>query len=197
MGIWLNPALSISQQSVKLLLLRQMDIFKHSEKLMTMTEESWQRHSNPWSVYTRFSCLPLLSLSIWSRESLGLYSLILLALSLFWTWYNPRAFHPPVHTDNWASAGTFGERIFSRRAEVDIPAHHLRAAKTLTLLSALGLPILFYGLFRLDIWAIICGNLAVIFPKLWFVDRMGWIYADMKETNPEFNSWFKPKSGAV
>jgi len=33
-----------------------MDVFRLAERSMTMSEEIWQRHANPWSVWSRFSC---------------------------------------------------------------------------------------------------------------------------------------------
>ncbi len=171
-----------------------MSIFKKAQSLMSMTEESWARHSNPLSVYSRFTCLPLLSLSIWSREYIGAYSLILIAISLFWIWYNPRAFSPPASTDNWASKGTFGERIFLQQDFVSIPEHHIKMANFLSGLSGAGLPVFLYGLYINDLWIIAFGNFLLVFPKLWFIDRMVWIYEDMKNTNPEYQGWLKTKS---
>ena len=36
-------------------------------KCVGMTNEAWQRHANPWSVYTRFAAIPAGLLAIWSR----------------------------------------------------------------------------------------------------------------------------------
>lgn len=168
-----------------------MNLFDSAQKLMSLNDESWAKHSNPLSVYSRFTCLPLLSLAIWSREHLGSYSLILIALSLFWVWYNPRAFNPPNSTDNWASKGTFGERIFLQRDNLNIPAHHVKMAFVLTGLCAMGLPVFIYGLFLNDLWIIAFGNFLIVFPKIWFVDRMVWIYHDMKDAHPTFQAWLK------
>ena len=169
-----------------------MTPFKFAEKAMSMTEETWARHASPWSVYTRFTCLPLLSLAIWSRAYLGVFSLVPVCLSIFWIWYNPRAFAPPASTDNWASKGTFGERIFLRKGRITIPAHHLRMARILSLLTGSGLPFLVYGLWVNNMWSIVLGNILVILPKIWFVDRMVWVYQDMKDTDPEFIRWLRP-----
>jgi len=171
-----------------------MNVFGYAQKLMSMSEESWARHSNPWSVYTRLTCLPLLSLAIWSRKYIDLYSLVFVAIALFWIWYNPRAFRPPLTTDNWASKGTFGERIFLAQPSVSIPDHHKKMAYILGVLSALALPVFLYGLYINDLWIIAFGNFLVIFPKLWFVDRMVWIYENMKDSNPEYKRWLKKKS---
>ena len=157
-----------------------MDVFSALERLMSMDDETWARHANPWSVYTRFTCLPLLALAVWSRTWIGGWSLLAVGLALLWTWYNPRAFPPPRRTDGWASQGTLGERMFLDRKRVPIPAHHERMALLLGALSAPGAVILIYGLAVLDVWATICGLVATVLPKVWFVDRMVWLYRDMR-----------------
>jgi len=146
-----------------------------------MDDETWARHSNPWSVYTRFTTLPLISFAFWSREWLGLYSGVLVALSFLWVWVNPRLFAVPKRTDSWASRGTFGERIYLNRSNETIPDHHLNASRILQWLSVMGLPFLMYGLYTLDIWVLILGNFWVMVSKAWFVDRMVWLYMDIRE----------------
>jgi len=49
--------------------------------------------------------------------------------------------------------GTFGERIYLERNKVAIPHYHLTPALLLQVLSGLGLPFFFYGLYSLNIWA--------------------------------------------
>lgn len=159
--------------------------------MMLLTDEGWVKHSNPLSVYTRIPCLSLISLSIWSREYIGLYSVILIALFVFWTWYNPRAFSAPITTDNWASKSVFGERVFLQKDLFDIPKHHLKMTNILMGIITAGIPILVYGLYINNLWIIAFGNFWVLLPKIWFLDRMVWIYEDMKDTSPEFRSWLK------
>ncbi len=168
-----------------------MDLFKLLEKTMSMDDRSWAKHASPWSVYTRFTLLPLLSLAIWSREWLGIYAMIPIILTLLWIWLNPRAFPPPKHTNNWASMGTFGERIYLNRRSEPIPPHHRALCRALPMLSALGLPFWLYGLYSLNIWALALGNLWIIVFKAWFVDRMVWLYLDMKESSPVYKAWLK------
>ncbi|MEM9439682.1 MAG: DUF6653 family protein [Pseudomonadota bacterium] len=155
-----------------------VDIFKLSERVMSMDEETWARHANPWSVYTRFTCLPLVALAIWSRVWLGWWSLIPLAAALFWIWYNPRAFPPVSSNDGWAYMGVEGERLFLERRRIQIPMHHLVMARRLTLFSAVGGAILVYGLMTLNVWAALCGLSLTITAKTWFVDRMVWLFED-------------------
>lgn len=161
-----------------------MDIYRGAERLMGMQDSDWRRHANPLSVWTRFTCLPLLVLAIWSRTWIGWGALPLFGLAAAWTWANPRAFRPPHDFGTWAGRGTLGERIFLARARHDIPAHHIRAAHILTSLSALGSLPLLWGLIVLNPWLVICGLVATILPKVWFVDRMVWLHADMTGSVP-------------
>ncbi|MEM7616095.1 MAG: DUF6653 family protein [Pseudomonadota bacterium] len=156
-----------------------MDIVARAERLMGMDDTVWMRHANPWSVYSRFTCLPLMVLAVWSRVWIGWWCLLPLALAVAWTWANPRVFAPPRSTDNWASKGVMGERIYLTRAARPVAEHHVRMANILMGLSGVGLLILVYGLVVLDPWAVVAGLLGTILPKVWFVDRMVWIYHEM------------------
>ena len=148
---------------------------------MSMDDDAWTRHANPMSVYSRFSCLPLLVLAIWSRVWLGLWCLLPIALAVFWTWLNPRLFDPPESLDSWASRGVLGERRFLERATRPIPEPHQRMAHRLTALSGIGMLMLVYGLIALDLRATLSGLLLAILAKLWFVDRMVWLEQEMRE----------------
>ena len=167
-----------------------MDLFSGAEKMLAMDEAVWMRHANPWSVWSRFlTCVPLLSLAVWSRAWLGWYSLLPIGLALFWIWYNPRAFPVPARRDNWASKGVFGERIFLERRKTDLPSHHLRTAQVLMAFSFVGAVLWIFGLATLNAWATVAGIIGVNLPKAWFVDRMVWIYEDMKDADPKYAAW--------
>jgi len=99
----------------------QWDLFEAMQRLMRMDEESWKRHANPWSVYSRMTVLPLLTLTLLSRQWLGWSAAVPVALVLLWTWWNPRAFPPPTDRSSWASECTFGERVFLNRKTIPIP----------------------------------------------------------------------------
>lgn len=166
-----------------------MDFTKLSEKLMSMDKSTWEKHSNPWSVYTRFTMLPLISIAFWSRDIIGSYSLLPITLSFFWIWLNPRVFRPPLKTNNWASMGTFGERLYLNRKNEPIPEHHAIPTIILQIMSGLGLPFFIYGLYSLNIWALLLGNIWIIAFKAWFVDRMVWLFRDMQNTDPTYQRW--------
>ena len=48
-------------------------------RLFGLTGDAWMRHANPISVWTRFSCLSLFALAIWSREWIGWLSVVAVA----------------------------------------------------------------------------------------------------------------------
>jgi len=160
-----------------------------TSRLFAMSDAIWARHANPWSVWTRNSCLPLLALACWSRVWLGWGAWGAVALALAWTWLNPRVFPPPRSTDNWASRGVLGERVWLNRKRVPVPAHHVRAATVLALVSTSGLPFVIWGAVQLAVWPALLGLVLIHLGKLWFMDRMVWLYADMQNATPEYRSW--------
>lgn len=168
-----------------------MDFFSATEKSMAMSDAVWMRHANPWSVWTRFTCLPLIVLAIWSRVWLGWWAFVPIVFACLWTWWNPRAFPPPKKTNTWASKGTFGERVFLNRHTIAIPAHHVHWAMILGVGSAVGLVPLIWGLWALDITMTVLGVVLVVLPKVWFVDRMVWLYEDMKDADPAYAGWLQ------
>ena len=156
-----------------------LDVYGVSERLMSMSDDVWRRHANPWSVWTRFSCLPLIVLAIWSRVWLGWWALLPLGAALLWTWLNPRAFPPATSFAGWAPEAVIGERVFlEHRSEVG--AHHIRATRTLTALSAAGAMVMVWGLWALDVWATVFGMTVAVMAKVWFCDRMVWILRDRR-----------------
>ena len=54
-----------------------------------MKEQTWKRHSNPWSVWTRVLTNPLVYVPVWNRSWRQVVSV--------GTWFllNPRLFPPP------------------------------------------------------------------------------------------------------
>ena len=169
----------------------RFDLFAASERLMKMDDAAWARHANPWSVFSRMSVLPLITLAIWSRVWLGWGALLPVLLVLTWTWWNPRAFTPPASTDNWASRGTFGERVFLNRAQVPVPRHHEMWAKGLTWVSGIGVIPWVHGLWALNPGTALAGLILMIGGKLWFVDRMAWLYQDMQDKHPGYARWLR------
>lgn len=154
------------------------DVMRGAERLMSMDDATWRRHANPLSGWTRMlTALPLLLLALWSRVWLGWWSVLPIAMAVFWIWWNPRAFGEPASFDSWMSRGVLGERIYiDHRAE--LPAHHLTAARTLALASLPGMIVMIWGIVALWWEGAVFGGLLAVIPKIWFVDRMAWIFQD-------------------
>ena len=166
-----------------------MSIFGGTAKVFALDDKVWARHANPWSVWTRVAGFLFIVLAIWSRVWLGWWSLVPIAAAILWLWWNPRAFPPPSSTDNWASKGVLGERVYINRSEVPIPAHHQRVLNWIIAGTTVGTLALVYGLYSLDIWATVAGFAITAGGKLWFIDRMVWIYDDMIDADPRYRSW--------
>ena len=158
-----------------------MDI-KHSRiaSAFGLEGEAWVRHANPWSVYTRIPIVAALVLAVWSRDWIGWWSLLPIALVAAWTVVNPTAFPLPRSLDHWASKAVLGERCWTNRSSVPIPAGHRRAPHVLAAISALGVPVLVWGLVVLDVWMVLTGLAVQTIGKTWFLDRMVWLYDDMQ-----------------
>jgi len=154
-----------------------------------MTDATWERHADPWSVWTRFTSGPLIVLAFWSRAWLGRWSAAPVALSLLWNWLNPRAFGRPASTDNWASRAVLGERVWMNRKVVPVPEHHRVLPNVLSAVSAVGGVFVIWGLVRLKGWPTLFGAALVYLGKVWFLDRMVWLYEDMKDATPEYREW--------
>lgn len=154
-----------------------------------MDEAAWRRHANPWSVWTRAVTLPLIVLAVWSRTWLGWWALGPITVVGLWTWLNPRLFPRPSSTDNWASMGVMGERVWLNRDKVPVPRHHRLAPVILMGVSGMGVVLIVWGLVELAVWPTLLGMALAILSKLWFVDRMVWLYAEMRDATPEYRSW--------
>lgn len=158
---------------------------------MGMDEATWLRHANPWSVWSRFIILPLLALAIWARIWLGWWSLALVLLLAVWTRYNPRAFPAPKSTKSWASRAVMGERVWLARKDTPIPDHQAKAALILSSFAGVGMPFVGYGLWALDFWPSFIGVILIVVFKMWFLDRMVWLYDDMSRDNAQYAAWLR------
>lgn len=163
-------------------------LFLAIEKTMGMDDATWARHTNPLSGWTRLSILPLIVLSVWSRVWIGWWALVPILITLVWTWVNPRLFPPPASIDNWMSYGVLGEKIWLRNKTDPAIAHHRSMVRILTFSGILGAVFLIFGLILLSPILTISGLLVTVLSKLWFLDRMVWVYRDMHLNNPNQNT---------
>lgn len=154
-----------------------------------LDDKTWLRHASPWSVALRNTVLPILILAFWSRIWLGWYALVPVAVAILWTWYNPRIFPAPSSFDSWASKAVFGERVWLNRDAVPVPVHHRTAPTILSAIAGIGMLFVFWGVYACDLWPTLFGLSLVYSGKLWFLDRMAWLWEDMRDATDEYRSW--------
>jgi len=152
-------------------------------KLFLPDEESWLRHANPWSIWTRFLTLPFVVLAVWSRVWIGWYCLIPLSVLVFWIFVNPRLFNKPADFSNWGSRAVLGEQIYIERKKEQKLGAHKTPILILTVLQTVGGFILIYGLWRLNINSTVYGMSLVYLSKMWFLDRMVWLHENSQEND--------------
>jgi hypothetical protein len=159
-------------------------------KAFGLEGDSWMRHSNPVSVWTRFAGLPMLALAVWSRDWIGWLSLIPIGLSVVWLAINPLFFAKPRSTRNWASKGVLGERVWAEGDHSTFPPQfQSKATVAAAVHQSVGMAVLGYGLWVLDPLAAVAGMLIVQGGKAWFIDRQVLLFDDMKHRNAEYASW--------
>ena len=153
-----------------------------------LTDENWMKHANTWSVWTRYSVLPILVLAFWSRVWIGWLSIVPVIVSVTWMFINPVFFKRAKSTKNWAFKAVLGERVWLNRDKIDVPSYHKTMPNICNGISALGVPVLIWAIVILDVWPAILGISLVITGKSWYLDRMVWLYEDMKHL-PEYGKW--------
>ncbi len=155
-----------------------------------LDDKNWMKHANPVSVWTRYSVLPIIVLSFWSRVWIGWWSIIPGFISLLWMFFNPVLFSKPESTKNWASKAVLGERVFLNRDKIAIPEKHRIPLHTiLNTISSIGLILAIWSTIYYSVWGAISGIVLAYIGKSWFLDRMVWLYEDMKETNETYKNW--------
>lgn len=167
-----------------------MTIERRIARLFNLTDDNWMKHANPISVWTRYSVLPLLVLAIWSRAWIGWWSAAAIAMALLWMFFNPVLFAKPKSTRNWASKSVLGERVYLNRDQIPLPEwHNIPLQNLLSALASCGLILAIWGSIDYVLWAAISGVVLAIIAKSWFLDRMVWLYEDMKNRNERYSSW--------
>lgn len=151
-----------------------------------LDDAGWARHANPWSGWSRIiTTLPLLIAAVWSRSWLGYWSLVPIAVALWWIWFNPRAFGPAQDDHAWITKCVLGERFWSNRKEIPVPERHRRIPNVLNIASLSGFPFLIWGLVTFQPWPTALGAVLITAAKLWYIDRMAVLYDDMVSARPE------------
>ena len=165
-----------------------MTIERTISKVFRLNDENWMKHANPWSVWTRYSVLPLIVVSFWSRIWIGWWCLIPGVLSLFWMFFNPIFFKKATSTDNWTSKSVLGERVWLNRDNIEIPKIHSVVPNILNGISSIGMILSIYAIITLSLWPAVLGISLAYIGKSWYLDRMVWLYNNMNHI-PEYKKW--------
>lgn len=167
-----------------------MTVERKIAKAFLLTDENWMKHANPWSVWTRYSVLPLLVLAFWSRIWISWWCLIPGIISLLWMFFNPIFFNKPRSTKNWASKSVLGERVYLNRDNVDIPdIHKTPLYGILNTISSVGMVITIWSIIYYSVWGAVLGVSLAYLGKSWYLDRMVWLYETMKSENEDYQKW--------
>lgn len=167
-------------------------LFAEGERFFGYSRDTWDRHTSPWSVWTRVASGPLLFVIIWARVWVGWWWVALAAGWMAWIVANPFLFPKPKSTDNWAARATFGERLWLKRKPLglrDTDADVLVWGVALLAISSVG----FFGaiaaawLYELP-WLLL-GIALMYGGKLWYLDRMVWLYERHARHDARLAAW--------
>ncbi|WP_199335003.1 DUF6653 family protein [Streptomyces sp. GMR22] len=153
-----------------------------------MSGETWKRHANPWSVWTRFAAIPAFELAVWSRQWLGWWCLAAVVAVVVWLWLNVRLFKP-VAPISWAARGIYGEQL---HVDGRFPAEHRRTLNWLIASGLAGFVLIAWGLIVLQVWPLTLGTVMVVLAQLWRIDRYGLLFQQhLRERAPEGTAYGK------
>ncbi|TXT54544.1 MAG: conserved membrane protein of unknown function [Candidatus Thorarchaeota archaeon] len=144
-------------------------------KTRIMSEETWLRHANPKSGWSRILSLPFLFPPIWymslffANPLANWWPLVWLIIYGIWSAVNPRIFSKPDNYDNWASKGVLGEKIWTAKGERDI---HFWMNVVSGIFFIPTIIVTYLQLF----WEMMFFASIAFLMKMWFVDRMSFYY---------------------
>lgn len=156
---------------------------------MILSEQTWARHANPWSVWTRYAAFPFLVAAVWSYHWIGWGAWVPVAVVAGFLYVNPWLFPPPRSTRNWASKAVLGERVWLAEGKPTLPDQHALVFRALILLSLANLAALIWGIVQSEAVLTIVSTFNVLLAKSWFNDRMVWLFSERVRGNPEYQSW--------
>jgi hypothetical protein len=154
-----------------------------------LSETTWLRHSNPWSVWTRYAAFPVLVAAIWSYHSIGWWALVPVAAAIGFLVINPKLFPPPHSTDNWASKAVLGERVWLKEGRRFLPDQYPKVFYALMAVSFLNLAALVWGIIASDVVLTVISTINVLVGKSWSNDRMVWLFSERSRDNNEYRKW--------
>jgi hypothetical protein len=143
-----------------------------------MTENTWQRHSNPLSVWSRVLTNPLVYVPIWNRSwsqaaPVGL-----------WFALNPILFRPPKDDSAWATRAVLGEQIWVKDPKAGLPT-------ALNTASGVCFAVALLAAYRRRLPVLLTWGALALVSKMVFLVRMVALY-DTHDANSEL----RPETGA-
>ncbi|MGW4080705.1 DUF6653 family protein [Streptomyces asiaticus] len=146
-----------------------------------MSGETWKKHANPWSVWTRVAAIPVFELAVWSRQWLGWWCLAAVLAVVVWLWLNVRLFKP-VEPTTWAARGIYGERL---HVDGKVPAEHKTTLNWLIASGLAGFALIVWGLVVFNVWPLALGTIVVVLAQLWRIDRYSLLFEQyLREQSP-------------
>jgi hypothetical protein len=158
---------------------------------MILSEQTWMRHANPWSVWTRYAAFPFLVLAVWSYHGIGWWSLVPISAVVLFLCFNPRLFPPPRSTRNWASMAVLGERVWLAERRAFLPQQFPWVFYSILVLSVANVLALAWGIYSSDMVLTIVCTINVLVSKSWSNDRMVWLFSERSRETPEYASWLR------
>lgn len=137
-----------------------------------LSKKTWRKHTNPWSGWTRLASYPLLFAAIWYRNWIALVVVVI------WFIVNPFIFPEPKSTDNWMSKSVLGEQIWTEKVHYDFP-------QLLSVFNGIFFLIALYASYQNMFWHVFYPVVLSLIFKMWFLDRMVFIYEANKGMTTE------------
>ncbi|MFC3095715.1 DUF6653 family protein [Alteromonas sediminis] len=156
-----------------------MNSLKVIEKLLFMSNETWKKHGNPASVFSRLLVFPLLILTIWWRETLAEFFWVIFIVLLVFLFLSTRLFPAPKNNKSWASKSILGEKLWLDNTNCQVPQKHSYAATLIISGQFISLLLIVLGLVYTVQSMVWTGTSTFLVLKLWFLDRMVWLLSDM------------------
>jgi len=121
-------------------------------------------------------------LTFWTRKWIGAWCLAPGLLIFIWAHLYPLFLNRRISPPNWAARAMLGERIFLNRDKVEIPAaHNLPLHALLALIASTGVILIIWSVVFYSVWGVVLGLAMAGFGRGWFLDRMVWLYEDIRK----------------
>lgn len=129
-----------------------------------MKPQTWKRHSNPWSGWTRFLIIFVLAPALWQKAWVLIVSLIV------YTIINPILFSPPSHNKAWMSRAVLGEQLYLKSKK------NQNKLKITGTIGGIVFLVFIYSAYSQLLWPTIVLLVGIVGYKMWFLQQMVELY---------------------